>query len=464
MADVIAAVDSTTGAFGTLVQNRLLADMQSAIQAGVTTAIQNSGNTATAVANAVTAMTTPTILKNANVLPSASRNAITGWFHADGFGAVGDNSTINTTALQAALNAAYTAYQGNGAAQTVYLPAGVYLVDAVAYYDGAGQQQGIVSLVLRSGVTLLGEGTIKVKQGAYGAGAFYAVIRSDSSGISNAGVKGITIDGNRANNTASTQSSNIQIEALTNIDVMDTTMRNANGNGIMVRGFVGGAAASAIRISGNRVYGCNGIGIQSSQFDGLEIDNNLVVDCTDNCIDIYGEDGTTGAHGGNFKITNNRVTQGLVGIFLETVETGIVAGNWVHFCRSDGIHVNRINGQPTRITITANGIDACPRGVWVTGPTGGVTIRGNTITRFTDCGVALGGGGGSVSRVFIVDNTMDPYAANVALVLVKTQTPTFSFCIHQGTITQSTNRAYDTVNYATSSTSNTIVAALSPGS
>lgn len=52
--------------------------------------------------------------------PGSESNALTGWFHADGFGAVGDDETGNDDALAAALAAA------NGG--SVYLPRGIYRV------------------------------------------------------------------------------------------------------------------------------------------------------------------------------------------------------------------------------------------------------------------------------------------------------------------------------------------------
>lgn len=53
-------------------------------------------------------------------LPESESNALTGWFHADGFGAVGDDETSNDDALAAALAAAHGG--------SVYLPRGIYRV------------------------------------------------------------------------------------------------------------------------------------------------------------------------------------------------------------------------------------------------------------------------------------------------------------------------------------------------
>jgi polygalacturonase len=373
------------------------------------------------------------------------------------YGATGDGATVDRSAIQAAINAANAVYTATGSVQTVYFPAGTYLVDQVSYTKVDGTVFGATSLMLLDGVCLDGVGTIKVKAGAYGSGAFYGAIRSKSSGITNATIRNITIDGNRANQTASSQCSNILLEALANIEVTNVASINANGNGIMVRGSTG-TAATNIRIAGSFVSNASSIGIQSSQFNGLEIDNNTVENCTNNAIDIYGEDGDVTSHGVNFRVSNNRVRNGLVGIFLETVAAGIVTGNLVRDCTSIGLSVNRINGQPREINIVANTFSANPTAVRVTGDTGGISIRNNLIAGVTTAGVTLGSGGGNVSYVYILDNTIDSQTLNaVPLVLVTGNQAAFNR--HRGTMTQNTDRTKDTVVTATTPVSNAFTAA-----
>lgn len=454
MTKVVVLTDTTDYKLPPAVEAAYNTAVQAAIATGVSNAIAGSGDTATAVANAVTAMTTTTILKTANVTPGTGKNAITGWFHADGFGAVGNGSTNSRSAIQAALDAAEAIYNTTAAPQTVYLPPGVYMVDAVAYYLQNGTQNGVTSLVLHSGVNLTGHGTIKLVGSAYGSGANFAVIRSNSQGISNASIRGITVDGNRANNVASDQCSNVVIDAVANVDVIDTKQFDANGTAIMVKGSTA-TIASNIRIRGNTVRGASTIGIQSSQFDGLDISGNNIVGTTNNAIDVYGENGTTTAHAGNFTINDNRVYGGLTGVFLETVAGGVVSGNYLAGNTEAGVHVNRINGEPTYISIVGNVIDTAPAGVAITGDAGTVDIRANKITRVTLAGVRLGGGGSRVSGLNIVDNSIDTTPANsVALVLVQTNTNQWDRTKVRRTMTFNTNHAYDVVNYATTTTSN----------
>jgi hypothetical protein len=449
MVDIVAAVDSVTGRFGPLVENALAARTQAALDAGVQSAIAGMSGLADAVADAIGAKTTTSLLKDANVIPSASRNAITGWYHVDGFGAKGDGATDDRAAIQAALNAANDLYTRNHKRQSVYLPPSLHIVGAVDYRKADGSIYGAVSLMLPDGVDFFGPGTIRVKSGAYGNGALYAIIRSSDAGVSTASVKGITLDGNRAGNVGSVQCSNIQLEAKTDVEVSETYQLNANGNGIMVRGSIGRLATN-IRINRNTVNGASAIGIQASQFDGLEIDQNNVQGTSDNGIDIYGENGSTTSSGINWRISRNRVRQAPVGIFIESVAHGICEGNDVTGCLSECIHVNRINSAPDKVTISNNQLESSPNGIRITGDMGSVYIRGNTIAGVTTGGIHMGGGGANLSHIYIDSNFIDVANINqVPLVLIASNTNVWSQTVIRRTITQNTNRAYDVFNYAT---------------
>lgn len=377
---------------------------------------------------------------------SGSGNGGMGWFTPETYGAAGDGATIDRAAVQTAITAAHGAYVQTGATQRVYLSPKVYLVDAVDYHRADQSIYGAVSLMLSDGVELCGPGTIRVKNNAYGNGAFYAVIRSIDTGISHARITGITVDGNAAGNPASIQCSNIVLEALDDVEVIGVRSLNANGNAIMVRGTIG-RPMSRTRISGCIVAQATAIGIQCAQFNVLEIDNNLVTNTADNGIDIYGENGSTSVSGYNFRIVGNHVDHGLVGVFLETVAAGVVTGNVLRNCTGLGASVNRINGAPLEINIVGNHLANNPVGVRVTGDTGGVTIRGNTIAGASQSCVQLGGGGGNVSYVYVLDNTLDTATLN-SVPLVSVQGRQAAFNRHRGTITQNTDRSKDTVTTA----------------
>lgn len=328
-------------------------------------------------------------------------------FNVLDFGASPSETPANNLAsIQAAINAANTA--GGGA---VYIPAGTYELDVVNYITDGGSVFGITSIKLLNNVTLFGDGAasvLKVKNGAYGAGAFYRMISSrDVTRLQNAKVMNLTLDGNKANQTTSNQCDNMLLEAAGGIEINSVRSINANGNGMLIRGTTA-AAMTNVKVVNCSVGNCNTIGIQCSQFDGLIISNNYVDDTGDNCIDIYGEKATTQSNGLNFTITGNTVFRGLVGIFLETVAQGVVTGNSVNICNL-GITVNRINGEPGGIVISSNTVTASPYGVRITGDTGGVSIVENTLIGCSTGGVVLGEGGvGSCSYVDVSHNFFVP--------------------------------------------------------
>lgn len=334
------------------------------------------------------------------------------------FGAVGDGVTDDTAAMQLAIDAVYAAGGGR-----VIFPGGkTYLVGEVSY---AGISTGVASLVIKDNVTLQIDGTIKVKNSAYGVGAFYGAIRSLDAGVSNAAIEGVgTIDGNKANQIASTQCSNIFLYATTNVRVEGIRSINANGQAIQVVGKTATYATNII-IRDNIVDGASYIGIQSSQFDGLVITGNIVKNTTDNAIDIYGEDGTVTCHGKNFTISGNVVDTCQSGVFLETVRDGVVSSNSITGC-SYGVLVNRINGQPRNIMVSGNAIKSCPVGIRVTGDTGGMRISENTIDLFSTSGIQLGNGAtGSVSYVDVSNNFLTPSTNTTNCISIQALTASF---------------------------------------
>ena len=153
------------------------------------------------------------------------------------WGVTGDGVTVDRANIQKAIDDVYAA--GGG---TIWCPDGTYLLDAVNYIKDDGVTvYGITSIKLKDGVYLVGNrGAIfKVKNGAYGPGAFYRVFSShDAAGgkLKDAGICGITIDGNVDNQAASIQCSNVVLECDSNVTIMDVKSYNCNGNGIMIRG------------------------------------------------------------------------------------------------------------------------------------------------------------------------------------------------------------------------------------
>jgi hypothetical protein len=353
-------------------------------------------------------------------------------FFPQSYGAKGDGKTNDRAAIQAAIDAAWES--GGG---VVFLPSGIYLVDATAYYNANNNVYGITSLVLKSGVTLQGASrdstVIKLQANAYGNGAFFRLISSVSTGVSDVAIRNITIDGNRGQQGANEkQQSNILLETPggKNIAIENVRSINSNGQGIQVRGSPTEFARN-IRYTNNVSENHAGICFQASQFDGLIISGNFAENCGDNGIDVYGDDGSLECHAKNYVISNNVVKAALVGVFNETVRDGTVSGNTISNT-AIGITVNRIHGEPRNITISGNTLlNSSNAGVRITGDTGGVFITGNTLGTFAKSGVELN----NTSGVTVANNMFRVSASTIPLVLLSG--PHANFCRVNGI--QSTN-------------------------
>ena len=334
-------------------------------------------------------------------------------FSVKDFGATGDGTTDDTAAINLAITAANTAGGGR-----VIIPAGAtYIVTANTV---SGIATGVAGIVLKSNVTLQIDGTVKVKASAYGGGAYFGAIRCLDAGISNAAIVGCgTVDGNKANQTASTQCTNILLTAVVdNLSIRGIQVINANGNGVLCNG-TSAVPMTDVNYQNLRVSNCAYIGLQASQFNGLVISGNRVSSTTDNGIDIYGENGTVTPTGYNFSITGNVVRSAAsVGIFCETVKDGVVTGNTVSNSTTAGIAVNRINGAPSAIEVSGNTVIDGPIGIRVTGDMAGIEVFGNTFSQFTAAGVQLGDGVGNVSYVDVSNNMLIPASNTIAPVKI----------------------------------------------
>jgi hypothetical protein len=354
-------------------------------------------------------------------LTKASYSLINGApYNVKDYGAVGNGATDDTAAINSAISAANTA--GGG---VVYVPSGTYLIGVYTYTGVVGA----AGVILLDNVHLVIDGTLKVKNSAYGAGAFYGAIRSLDSGLTNASITGLgTVDGNKANQVASAQCNNIYLSCLFNVVVDGIYSVNANGMGIQLvpPASLPSAPVGAVKthtacaVQNCFVNNVTNIGIQVSHGLYGNISENRITTCTNNCIDIYGDDGTVSPDNGIMSINGNTVGGGLVGVFIETSKRVSVVGNAIDGCTT-GVAVNRINGAPAVISISGNTISGCATGISNTGDTGGVLISNNFLA-FTSYGLVLGGTtvavSGNVSYTNAFGNVFSPGSSTAPIIII----------------------------------------------
>ena len=332
------------------------------------------------------------------------------------FGARGDGVTDDAPAIQRAIDAA--AQAGGG---VVTLDPGTYLLRYRPSDDGDGGS----ALTLRSGVTL--EGTdrarciLKLADAQLGPGSYARIIASKGE-ISRAVLRGFTIDGSRQGQGQFRDGFGGAAVLLgwkgrcVDVTVENLTVHDAVGQGIMLQGSIESVSRN-LRIANNLVERTSFIGIQCSQFDGVEIVGNRINDCYDNAIDVYGDDTaghSTVATSHRATITDNQIRGCSIGVFLETVADCVAALNVIADCRTAGVRVNRIHGEPRNLTIERNTISGTPIGVAMGGDTGGVVIRDNAIRGFTKAGIEFSY---NVSRVTATANRFVPATRTTPIVL-----------------------------------------------
>lgn len=336
--------------------------------------------------------------------------------NARDFGARGDGVADDAPAIQRAIDA--VAGAGGG---VVTLDPGTYLMRYRPSDDGDGGS----ALTLRSGVAIEGADrartVLKLADAQLGPGSYARMIASKGE-IRGAALRSFSIDGNRKGQGQFSDEFGGAAVLLgwkgrcVDVTVENLIVRDAVGQGIMLQGSIDNVSRN-LRIANNLVERTAFIGIQCSQFDGIEIVGNRIADCHDNAIDVYGDDtggGSTVATSHRATITGNDIRGCSIGVFLETVADCIAARNVVTDCRVAGVRVNRIHGEPRNLTIERNRISGTPIGVAIGGDTGGVIVRDNDIGTFGKAGIEFSY---NVSRVSVTGNRFVPNDATVPIVL-----------------------------------------------
>ncbi|CDL51380.1 Phage tail fibers [Klebsiella pneumoniae ISC21] len=309
--------------------------------------------------------------------------------------------------------------------RTYFFPSGSkFLVSSVPAVMESGVTSGLWCLRMRSGVRLAGGGTIKPVDNAFAADTtLFRVIGSDSGGSTrptDVHFEGITIDGNLANQVANSNAHGIWVYTLGNSSIKNCKLHDIAGCGGSLRGMIE-TPAKNIEVTGNQATNCGNIGLQVSWFDGLIVTANIVRDCTDNGIDIYGNSGESGEPTGiNFSVNGNFVYNCLTGVFLETVANGSVTGNTLQG-NAQNIHLNRINSQPRNISIEGNTIDGGLYGIRVQGDMRSISIIANTIRGYSIAAFRFGNAttvNSSTSYINARNNTITPTVANSYVVWI----------------------------------------------
>jgi hypothetical protein len=326
------------------------------------------------------------------------------------FGAIGDGQADDRAAIQAAID--FVAARGGG---RVTVPAGRFRLVSVQAPDHTGP----IALWMRSGVCLQGtdrrRSVLTLADGQRGPGTFGRIIASPD--LTDASLVDFTLEANRAGQGVERDATNGAAIMLgtagahvERVRIENLIVKDANGQGIQVVGHPD-ALSRDIIIRGNRVERSSFIGIQVSHFTGLVIDDNDILDCRDNGIDVYGDNFVTQSAvvtSTQARITANRVRRCASGVFLETVAEIDVTANLFDACHVMGLHINRIHGEPSGIMIADNRTRGTPIGASMTGDFGGVTFQGNHYSGFTVAALQFGlNGDGNVSFVAATGNTFD---------------------------------------------------------
>lgn len=326
-------------------------------------------------------------------------------------------------AIQSAIDAAHAAWLATGSVQNVFFPSGsTFLVSSVPAVMESGTTSGLWCLRIRSGVRLAGGGTIKLVANAFAADTtLFRMIGSDSGGTTrptDVHFEGITLDGNLENQVANSNAHGIWVYTLGDSSIKNCNFHDIAGCGVSLRG-QSGIPAKNIKITGNHATNCGNIGLQVSWFDGLIVTWNIVRGCTDNGIDIYGNSGASGEPTGiNFTLNGNVVSECLTGVFLETVANGSVSGNVLQGNKQN-LQINRINSQPSNITIDGNAIAGGSFGIRAQGDARGIKIIGNTIRGYSVAAFLIGNSSsGNVSHIDIRNNIILPTVAASYVVII----------------------------------------------
>lgn len=295
-------------------------------------------------------------------------------FNVKDYGAVGNGTADDTTAIQSAIDAAVAAGGGQ-----VLLDAGTYKVTS--------------SLILGSNVSIIGCGPQSViKAGA----VITCLIKNDyASGNSNISLRNFTLD-------RSASQHGILVNGVTNFlaDGLEITADSSTVGGVM--SFSGVGPTTRLLSKNIRVVNCvftnsRNFGVHAGYVDGMVMSNNTAYETFR---EIFGVEPYSATTSKNIVISNNTVVGSITvtgtqtGIIVITESSGgtiegvTISGNTLRMPEAgDTENPGILVAGGESITITGNAIYGCDGHGMLIGnadlPTEGVVIQGNSIV---DCG------------------------------------------------------------------------------
>ncbi|MEH2922405.1 right-handed parallel beta-helix repeat-containing protein [Samsonia erythrinae] len=299
--------------------------------------------------------------------------------------------------IQSAIDEAHTNYLSGvgptnvliGGHYTVTLnPGSVLIPGEVAAGRGA--------LCMRSGVTLMGGGSITLDSSFTGSSSG-AIITNWEGAADNCKIQGITFNGSRSN------ASGTGITCINIVDSDNVTIDN-------VKAFDSTSGGIYLRRANNAVYGCSNsrilncyvhnvgyIGIQCERPNGMTITGCTVTSCGDNGIDIFGNvtDETGQGIAENVVIANCTVGDISVGIFIESCGNATISACVIFGFPNSGVFFNRINTAAyncsvTGCTITGKDVTSS-QGIRWKNAVGYTRVYNNTLKNCIDSFVTTGG-------------------------------------------------------------------------
>ena len=275
------------------------------------------------------------------------------------YGAKGDGVTDDRAAIQAALDA-------NSA---IFIPDGEYRIAPIVV-EGANMRFQGEGLTVKDNQTIVFGPNASLKLLPHNLTA-YQMIRV--YGVDNIRIYGGLLDGNKAENSATSgeHGMGISITSSSNVTVSGTRIKNTWGDGIYVGvtnpGYAGFVQNFNINIQKVSIDSCRRQGVSVISVDGLVMRD----------IDIKNIGGTAPEAGIDFE--PNHPSESLWGIVLDNVRITDVAGSGIDI--GPRYKTNRVQIYATNVVINGAGTGVADRGSWVTESD---PVEGAGIT-FVDC-------------------------------------------------------------------------------